>query len=182
MNWITLKMVFMILLIPYIIMMHLQVLRRILACYCQFSYRLHVCKLIGNTNYCFWDITPNETNASAASNHPICETMEASDKTDELPSPKKRRNRNLDKILKGLEYKVAYHEHKKSKIKYIQCMHGDCRKKFEKSSNFISHSYIHKSVRKYVWDICQRNFTQKGNMNKHIEVHMSGGKTRQRKC
>ena len=53
----------------------------------------------------------------------------------------------------------------------FKCKHGECRKEFNKSQNFLVHMKTHMGVKKFKWKYCSLSFSQKGNMQKHYKLH-----------
>ncbi|CDW88731.1 zinc finger protein 599 [Stylonychia lemnae] len=70
-------------------------------------------------------------------------------------------------------YRIFTFKNPKSKrlVKILQC--DECGKQFRKWHNFFDHLRIHTNERPYVCAEpgCNFSFTQKANLNKHIEVH-----------
>ncbi|CAI2378592.1 unnamed protein product [Moneuplotes crassus] len=54
---------------------------------------------------------------------------------------------------------------------YVCKFKGGCHKEFERSWNLLDHYRMHEGIKPYSCPICQKKFTQKGNMNKHINTH-----------
>ena len=58
-------------------------------------------------------------------------------------------------------------------IKILKCDHESCGKSFRKWHNFFDHLRIHTNERPYSCPEpdCEFTFTQRANLNKHMEVH-----------
>jgi len=63
------------------------------------------------------------------------------------------------------------------KKRYIECLYNGCLKKFSKSWNFIDHARMHIGIKPYKCEKCDKAFTQKGNLKKHINQHLAKEKT-----
>lgn len=73
------------------------------------------------------------------------------------------------------KFRIFTFKNPKSKryIKILKCDHEDCGKHFRKWHNFFDHLRIHTNERPYCCTVpgCNYSFTQRANLNKHIEVH-----------
>ena len=88
-------------------------------------------------------------------------------------SPRKRRRRNINQVLKGFEYRyVNFTNNDYEASKLIQCWFKDCGKLFTKSWNFLDHARTHKGIKPYECRYCKKRYTQKGNMMKHQKQHI----------
>jgi len=55
---------------------------------------------------------------------------------------------------------------------YFKCRHSGCKSVFKKSCNLLDHFRKHTGQRPYVCAICKKNFTQSGNLGRHLKnVH-----------
>ena len=53
------------------------------------------------------------------------------------------------------------------------CNHScGCKKEFERPWNLLDHIRIHYDVRPYTCSYCNLRFIQKGNLNKHMMIHL----------
>ena len=72
-------------------------------------------------------------------------------------------------------YRIFTYKNPRSKryIKVLKCDHEGCDKWFRKWHNFFDHLRIHTNERPYVCPFpgCAFSFTQRANLNKHVEVH-----------
>lgn len=51
------------------------------------------------------------------------------------------------------------------------CKHEGCDKEFLRTWNLLDHARTHQNVRPHVWEYCDKAFTQKGNLRKHLMQH-----------
>ncbi|CAI2372565.1 unnamed protein product [Moneuplotes crassus] len=83
---------------------------------------------------------------------------------------------NLDYLYKLREYDYRIKE-KNSPITgrpmyvYVCQYKGVCKKEFERSWNLLDHCRVHMGIKPYTCPICNKKFTQKGNLNKHLTTH-----------
>ena len=74
---------------------------------------------------------------------------------------------NLDiEVLKECLYSLRYDNvgMTSRKRRVILCGYGNCGKEFVKAWNFLDHFRMHQGVRPYVCEVCDKSFTQKGNL------------------
>ena len=74
---------------------------------------------------------------------------------------------NLDiEVLKECLYSLRYDNvgMTSRKRRVILCGYENCGKEFVKAWNFLDHFRMHQGVRPYVCEICDKSFTQKGNL------------------
>lgn len=77
------------------------------------------------------------------------------------------------KGLFGLSFKllkVENPETQRIQTKYL-CTFGSCRKECANKWAFIDHSRHHTGERPYVCKVCNKKFTQRGNLKQHLETH-----------
>ena len=99
-------------------------------------------------------------------------------KVDNKHSWKKRKRRvfrteESNELLRGLKFRYSYIPNSKYNKKLIVCKYPGCNKTFNKSWNFKDHALMHEGVKPYTCNVCLKNFTQKGNMEKHMKTHKS---------
>jgi len=54
----------------------------------------------------------------------------------------------------------------------FKCTETGCEKIFTRAWNMLNHARLHKGIKPYDCRICHRNFTQKGNLKKHLRTHL----------
>ena len=69
-------------------------------------------------------------------------------------------------VLKECQYSIRYDNvgNTTRKKRVIICGYDNCEKEFIKAWNFLDHFRMHQGVRPFVWNICNKSFTQKGNL------------------
>ena len=66
---------------------------------------------------------------------------------------------------------VKYIEKQRVKL-YFRCKHADCKSIFKKSCNLRDHFRKHTGQRPFTCELCQKTFTQSGNLGRHLKnVH-----------
>lgn len=81
------------------------------------------------------------------------------------------KSENESVILKGYKFKFQFENVNGRKKKYIICQYGDCKKVFTKTWSFLYHARMHTGEKPYVCRYCDRKFSQKSNMTKHMKHH-----------
>lgn len=78
-------------------------------------------------------------------------------------------------VLKGWLYSLRYDPVGTTTRtrRVIICGQENWGKEFIKAWNFLDHFRMHQGVRPFVWNICDKSFTQKGNLKKHQRQHIN---------
>ena len=96
---------------------------------------------------------------------------------DDKPIGSRVTNRNL-KYFKELEkysYTVGKRTDKVNDREYIAfvCTHQNgCFKEFDRPWNLLDHIRIHYGLKPFLCPFCNLGFSQKGNRNKHVLIHL----------
>ena len=53
-----------------------------------------------------------------------------------------------------------------------QCGYDGCNKQFNKTWNLVDHLRMHEGIKPYRCHLCEKLFTQKGNLQKHMKQHL----------
>ena len=75
----------------------------------------------------------------------------------------------LDAYIEEVVYKSK--DTKRNRVVY-RCKFDGCTKKCSKRWNLIDHIKMHLGVKPYECEKCHARFTQKGNLKKHLKVHL----------
>lgn len=80
---------------------------------------------------------------------------------------------NLE-LLKEFEYttETRHPEGEEKPIIVYICKHKNCNKEFTRTWNILDHARMHKGVKPYKCNFCMKQFTQKGNLRKHMKTHV----------
>lgn len=105
----------------------------------------------------------------------------ASNKTFEQPSSifndsdvkLSKSDMNLE-LLKEYEYATEEREQEgeDKPITIYICKHKNCNKEFTRTWNILDHARMHKGVKPYKCNFWMKQFTQKGNLRKHLKTHV----------
>lgn len=79
---------------------------------------------------------------------------------------------NLD-VLQGHQYKIEVNPNARNEgnsLLYI-CDYENCGKVFHKTYNLVYHFRVHTKEKPFCCRICQKRFSQNGNLKKHMEIH-----------
>lgn len=103
-------------------------------------------------------------------------------------SKKSKKNSNKDSecdahvpILEKLKQhpcdtKHTYNPATKRMNKVITCLYEGCGKKFTKTWNILDHFKVHTGEKPFKCAACKRSFSQKGNLTKHLKLHVKCAK------
>lgn len=78
--------------------------------------------------------------------------------------------------LKAYDYKIRQKKVAatgKTQYMYVWKHKGGCNKEFDRSWNLLDHCRMHAGIKPHQCHICDKKFTQKGNLNKHLVTHTS---------
>lgn len=78
--------------------------------------------------------------------------------------------------LEGHQYEILPNPSaKKGKSNYIYvCKYGNCGKTFTKTWNLVYHFRVHTNEKPFKCKYCNKQFSQKGNLGRHLETHEQG--------
>ena len=85
--------------------------------------------------------------------------------------------------LKSFPYHQEFRKNSKNNkmlVVYI-CGFHNCGKEFMRTWNLLDHLRMHYGIRPFSCSICQKSFTQKGNLRKHMEQHSKPNLSSRRK-
>lgn len=91
-------------------------------------------------------------------------------KASEITIPEEEQRK---KGLYGLQFKAVKLVHpvtKRSRTKFI-CTFENCGKECENKWSFLDHNRHHTGFRPYVCNVCNKRFTQRGNLRQHKQIH-----------
>ena len=122
---------------------------------------IHANEDSNKAKHSLWDINSDELFSEKPKNFKVKEAKKAS--------------------LKSCRYSTCYKYNKESgrNLRYYIWEYQDphssikCGRLFNKTWNFIDHARIHTGEKPFTWDVCQKSFAQKGNLNKHKRLHLS---------
>lgn len=77
-------------------------------------------------------------------------------------------------LLKDFEYSTRSQTtaYGRKQTVYI-CKHDDCNKEFLRTCNLLDHVRMHSGIKPHVCNFCDKTFTQKSNLRKHLKVHLA---------
>ena len=78
------------------------------------------------------------------------------------------------KLLEGYKYQhVEGTKGFRGKVSSIYvCKYDNCGMEFTRAWNMLNHARIHEGSKPYQCQICEKTFIQKGNLKKHIKIHL----------
>ena len=104
-------------------------------------------------------------------------------KAAKLENPDITKEEIYEKLLKPYRHekvKIWDEENNKFKVSYI-CRSSGWNKQFKKIWNMLDHMRMHKEIKPYKWSFWRKSFTQKGNLQKHLQVQHSAKTLEERK-
>lgn len=72
--------------------------------------------------------------------------------------------------------KHTYNPTTKRMNKVITCLYDGCGKQFTKTWNILDHFKVHTGEKPFQCAACKRSFSQKGNLTKHLKLHVKCAK------
>lgn len=80
---------------------------------------------------------------------------------------------NLE-LLKEYEHatETRFSEEEDKEIVVYICKYKNCNKEFTRTWNILDHARMHKGIKPYQCNFCYKQFTQKGNLRKHLKTHL----------
>ena len=108
---------------------------------------------------------------NSESNNNSCEEEE---KMGESTNNRKSKSEHNLELLKDFDYETEVRGAEldgKPLIVYI-CKYNGWNKEFTRTWNILDHARMHKKEKPFQCNVCQKRFTQKGNLKKHMKTHM----------
>ncbi|CAI2386270.1 unnamed protein product [Moneuplotes crassus] len=106
------------------------------------------------------------------SSHSSPASPNPSDEVRTKKSPETNFLEELDEYQGSFEQlKPSINNGKKTHI--FRCKVNGCNKGFHRAQNIVMHLRVHFGVKKFSCDYCERKFTQKGNRDKHMKLHLT---------
>jgi len=115
------------------------------------------------SDYCLWeDIEEKFCNSN--SNEIMTSAIK---KTRCIP-----KTENDSVILKGYQFRFRYETSNGRKKKIIVWKYDNCHKEFTKTWSFLYHARMHEGEKPFKCQVCDRSFSQKSNLTKHMKHHV----------
>lgn len=147
--------------------------------------------MVSQAGYCSWNTAqangaqecaslipnPNESDLKHAENDdlekvPIAHNSSDNNALDAEDSKLEEVEDMSHYALQGYQYIIVQSNEGRRKKTLFKCAYEGWNKIFGKTWNFLDHARMHEGLRPFVWDICSKSFTQKGNMLKHKRQHV----------
>lgn len=140
---------------------------------------VQICAAFNLENFCSWKSPENNSENFDEKYHtqqsikPVIEkgAIQSSNLAAEYDS---KNELNLA-LLEGFPYTVERKSCKGyAKLMDVYTWHFEnCGKEFLRTWNLLDHARVHNKVKPYVCDCCTKQFTQKGNLKKHMKTHQA---------